>query len=188
MYGVIGERRLWEYELDWLPGYEGSAPVRIGNAAHRQFQLDVYGEVLDALHQARHMGIDEDPNAWAVQQAILEFLESGWKEPDEGIWEVRGGRQDFVHSKVMAWVAFDRAVKGVEEFGLDGPVDRWRAARDEIHARSCAKGFDADRNTFTQFYGSDGARREHADDPAASASSRPTTLASSAPSRPSNAS
>ncbi len=155
MYGVIGERRLWEYEIDWLGGYEHSAPVRIGNAAHRQFQLDVYGEVLDSMHQARHMGIDEDPNAWAVQQALLEFLESGWKEPDEGIWEVRGGRQDFVHSKVMAWVAFDRAVKGVEEFGLDGPIDRWRTCRDDIHAEVCDRGFDTTRNSFTQYYGSD---------------------------------
>ena len=113
MYGTAGERRLDEYEVDWLPGYERSAPVRVGNAAHGQYQLDVYGEVLDSLHQTRLMGIEEDPNVWSVQRAILEFLESGWRDPDEGIWEVRGGRRDFVHSKVMAWVAFDRAVKGV---------------------------------------------------------------------------
>ncbi len=154
MYGPAGERRLSEYEVDWLHGYEGSAPVRIGNAAHEQYQLDVYGEVLDSLHQARHMGIVEDPEAWEVQKAMLDFLESGWKEPDEGIWEVRGPRRDFVHSKVMAWVAFDRAVKGVEEFGLEGPVDRWRACRDDVHREVLDKGFDADRNTFTQSYGS----------------------------------
>jgi GH15 family glucan-1,4-alpha-glucosidase len=154
MYGAAGERRLSEYEVDWLPGYEQSAPVRVGNAAHRQFQLDVYGEVVDSMHQSRHMGIAEEPAAWDVQLAILDFLESGWQDPDEGIWEVRGGRQDFVHSKVMAWVAFDRAVKGVEEFGLEGPVDRWRAYRDEIFAEVCDQGFDTSRNSFTQYYGS----------------------------------
>jgi GH15 family glucan-1,4-alpha-glucosidase len=154
MYGPAGERRLSEYEVDWLPGYEQSAPVRIGNAAHEQYQLDVYGEVLDSLHQARHMAIKEDPEAWMVQRAMLDFLESGWKDPDEGLWEVRGERQDFVHSKVMAWVAFDRAVKGVEEFGLEGPVDRWRACRDEVHREVLDQGFDAERNTFTQYYGS----------------------------------
>jgi len=154
MYGPTGERRLSEYEVDWLSGYEGSAPVRVGNAAHRQFQLDVYGEVLDSMHQARHMGISEEPTAWSLQRTVLDFLESGWREPDEGIWEIRGPRRDFVHSKVMAWVAFDRAVKGVEEFGLDGPVDRWRACRDEVHRQVLEHGFDADRNTFTQSYGS----------------------------------
>jgi GH15 family glucan-1,4-alpha-glucosidase len=156
MYGPAGERRLSEFEVDWLPGYEHSAPVRIGNAAHQQYQLDVYGEVLDSLHQARHMGIQEDPEAWSVQRAILDFLESGWKDPDEGLWEVRGERQDFVHSKVMAWVAFDRAVKGIEEFGLEGPLDRWRACRDEVHREVLEQGFDAERNTFTQYYGSKG--------------------------------
>jgi GH15 family glucan-1,4-alpha-glucosidase len=154
MYGPAGERRLDEYVVDWLPGYEASAPVRVGNAASRQYQLDVYGEVLDSLHQSRHMGVAEDPNVWELQLAILEFLEGGWEEPDEGIWEVRGGRRDFTHSKVMAWVAFDRAVKGVEEFGLEGPVDRWRQCRDDVHREVCEKGFDADRNAFTQYYGS----------------------------------
>jgi GH15 family glucan-1,4-alpha-glucosidase len=154
MYGALGERRLTEYELPWLPGYEASAPVRVGNAAHEQYQLDVYGEVLDALHQTRRCGIEEEPEAWAVQRAVLDFLEGGWREPDEGIWEVRGPRRDFTHSKVMAWVAFDRAVKAVEEYGLDGPADRWRACRDEVHKEVCEKGFDADRNTFTQYYGS----------------------------------
>jgi GH15 family glucan-1,4-alpha-glucosidase len=154
MYGAAGERRLDEYEVDWLPGYEKSAPVRVGNAAHGQFQLDVYGEVLDSLHQMRCLGVEEDPNAWALQTAILEFLESSWDDPDEGIWEVRGGRRDFVHSKVMAWVAFDRAVRGIEMFGLDGPTDRWRACRDEVHREVLERGFDAERGTFTQSYGS----------------------------------
>ncbi len=154
MYGAAGERRLDEYEVDWLAGYEGSAPVRVGNAAHRQFQLDVYGEVLDALHQMRCLGVEEDPNAWDLQTAILGFLESAWQEPDEGIWEVRSGRRDFVHSKVMAWVGFDRAVRAVEGFGLSGPADRWRAARDEVHREVLERGFDAERNTFTQSYDS----------------------------------
>jgi GH15 family glucan-1,4-alpha-glucosidase len=154
MYGPAGERRLSEYELDWLPGYEGSAPVRVGNAAHQQYQLDVYGEVVDSMHQSRDMGIGEDPAAWELQQAILDYLESGWSDPDDGIWEVRSGRKDFVHSKVMAWVAFDRAVKGVEEYGLDGPIDRWRAFRDEIKREVCDQGFDPGRNSFTQYYGS----------------------------------
>ena len=154
MYGPAGERRLTEYEVDWLPGYEGSRPVRIGNAASQQFQLDVYGEVFDSLHHTRQIEVQEDPNAWALQLAILEYLEGAWRDPDEGIWEVRGGRHDFTHSKVMAWVAFDRAVQAVERFGLDGPVDRWRAAADEVHREVCERGFDAERNTFTQSYGS----------------------------------
>ena len=128
MYGAAGERRLTEFEVDWLPGYEGSAPVRIGNAAYSQFQLDVYGEVLDALHQARHIGHRRGPERVGARSVRCSTSSSpAWKEPDEGIWEVRGPRRDFTHSKVMAWVAFDRAVKAVEEFGLEGPVDRWRA-------------------------------------------------------------
>jgi len=154
MYGCAGERRLTELELLWLPGYEGSSPVRVGNAASEQFQLDVYGEVMDALTQARDAGIPPDDHAWAIQRVLLAELASAWREPDEGIWEVRGPRRHFVHSKVMAWVAFDRAVRSVEEHGLDGPVDAWRAARDEIHAEVCERGFDAQRNTFTQSYGS----------------------------------
>jgi GH15 family glucan-1,4-alpha-glucosidase len=154
MYGAAGERRLAEYEVDWLAGYEQSTPVRVGNAASTQFQLDVYGEVFDALHQTREMDVPEDENAWSLQRAILDFLEGAWRQPDEGIWEVRGGRRDFTHSKVMAWVAFDRAVKGVEQFGLDGDVDTWRQCRDEVHREVCERGFDADRNTFTQSYGS----------------------------------
>lgn len=154
MYGPAGERRLTEWEVPWLPGYEGSAPVRVGNAAVGQFQLDVYGEVLDALHQARNAGIDVDRNAWAVQKKIVEFLETAWAKPDEGIWEVRGPRRHFTHSKVMAWVAFDRAVNTIERYGLPGPVVRWRAMRDEIHREILAKAWDDTRKTFTQSYGS----------------------------------
>ena len=154
MYGPAGERRLTELELDWLPGYEGSAPVRLGNAASRQFQLDVFGELMDALAQARDAGLHADPAAWRLQTALLGYLETVWEEPDEGIWEVRGGRRHFVHSKVMAWVAFDRAVHAVERHGHDGPVDRWRALRDAVHREVCECGYDAERNTFTQSYGS----------------------------------
>jgi GH15 family glucan-1,4-alpha-glucosidase len=154
MYGVAGERRLSELELDWLPGYEGSTPVRIGNGASTQYQLDVYGELMDALHQSRRAGLPTHPTAWHVQRVLLDFLESGWREPDDGIWEVRGPRRHFTHSKVMAWVALDRAVKGVEQFGLAGPVGRWRGLRDEIHAEVCRQGYDPERNTFTQYYGS----------------------------------
>jgi GH15 family glucan-1,4-alpha-glucosidase len=154
MYGLAGERRLTELELSWLPGYEGAAPVRIGNGAWGQHQLDVYGEVMDSLHQARRFGLDGGGDAWRVQHAIMEFLESDWREPDEGIWEVRGPRRHFTHSKVMAWVAFDRAVKAVEQFGLDGPVERWRALRDEVHAEVCREGFDPDLGAFVQSYGS----------------------------------
>ena len=154
MYGCAGERRLPELELTWLPGYESSVPVRVGNEAVNQFQLDVYGEVMDALHQARRVGIPADEQSWDLQCALMDFLESRWREPDEGIWEVRGPRRDFTHSKVMAWVAADRAVTAVERFGNDGPLDRWRALRDEIHADVCEKGWDADRETFTQYYGS----------------------------------
>ncbi|MGH7843756.1 MAG: glycoside hydrolase family 15 protein [Candidatus Binatia bacterium] len=152
MYGLAGERRLTEFELDWLPGYEGSSPVRIGNAAWQQFQLDVYGELMDAMHLARRTGLDPDENAWRVERALTEFLESAWTEPDEGIWEVRGPRRHFTHSKVMAWVAVDRMVKGVERFGLEGPVERWRKLRAAIHEEVCRRGFDRDRNTFVQYY------------------------------------
>ena len=155
MYGPAGERRLTELELPWLPGYEGSRPVRVGNAAVEQFQLDVYGEVMDALYLARRGGADEDEASWALQQALMGFLESAWHEPDEGIWEVRGPRRHFTHSKVMAWVAVDRAVKGIELSGLDGPLDRWRALRTEIHEEACREGYNADRGAFTQHYGSD---------------------------------
>jgi len=152
MYGPAGERRLPELTLDWLPGYEGSAPVRIGNAASRQFQLDVYGELMDCLHQTRRAGVDNDPGVWALQQTLMDFLEGHWQDADEGIWEVRGPRRRFTHSKVMAWVAADRAVKAVEQFGLDGPVDRWRELRTEIHDEVCTRGYDAGRGSFTQSY------------------------------------
>jgi GH15 family glucan-1,4-alpha-glucosidase len=154
MYGVAGERRLPELELPWLAGFEGSRPVRIGNAAHRQLQLDEYGEVLDALFQARERGLDDDEDAWALQRALLGWLEDGWRQPDSGIWEVRGPAQHFTHSKVMAWVAVDRGVRTVEQHGLAGPVDRWRALRDEIHAEICERGFDPELGSFVQSYGS----------------------------------
>jgi GH15 family glucan-1,4-alpha-glucosidase len=152
MYGVAGERRLPELTLDWLPGYEGSSPVRIGNAASQQFQLDVYGEVLDALHQGRVRDLEVSMEAWALQRQLLRYLEHAWKEPDEGIWEVRGPRRHFTHSKVMAWVAFDRGVQAVERFGRHGPVERWRRIRSEIHAEVCDLGFDVELNSFTQSY------------------------------------
>jgi GH15 family glucan-1,4-alpha-glucosidase len=154
MYGVEGTRRLPELELPWLPGYEDSRPVRTGNAAVNQLQLDVYGEVMDALHLSRRVGIEPDAASWALQKALVRFLESAWCQPDEGIWEVRGPRRHFTHSKVMAWVAFDRAVKAVERYGLEGPVDRWRQLRAEVHREVCQRGFDAGRNTFTQYFGS----------------------------------
>jgi GH15 family glucan-1,4-alpha-glucosidase len=154
MYGPAGERRLTELELGWLPGYEGSKPVRIGNAASGQFQLDVYGEMMDALHQTRRHGILPDPSAWDLEQVLVEYLESAWRQPDDGIWEVRGPRRHFTHSKVMAWVAFDRAVHAIERYHLPGPADRWRAMRDEVHDEVCAKGYDAERGTFVQYYGS----------------------------------
>jgi GH15 family glucan-1,4-alpha-glucosidase len=152
LYGVTGLRRLDEYEISWLPGYQGASPVRVGNAASRQFQLDVYGEVMDTLHIARMHGLDPEPAAWHVQVAMLEFLETNWRLPDEGIWEVRGPRQHFTHSKVMAWVAFDRAIKDAEQDGLEAPIARWRNARDAIHAEVCEKGFDKERNCFVQSY------------------------------------
>jgi GH15 family glucan-1,4-alpha-glucosidase len=155
LYGPAGERRIEEYVVDWLPGYEGSRPVRVGNAAAGQFQLDVYGEVLDLLHQCRVSGMEAKDPSWGLEQALVEFLCKGaWREPDDGIWEVRGPRRQFVHSKVMAWVALDRAVADVERFGLDGPVETWRRVREEIHAEVLQRGFDAERQTFTQYYGS----------------------------------
>jgi GH15 family glucan-1,4-alpha-glucosidase len=154
MYSIRGERHLTELEIEWLPGYEGSRPVRVGNAAFKQYQLDVYGEVMDMLHLTRRLDLPPSEDAWRVQRALMRFLEKGWREPDEGIWEVRGPRRHFTHSKVMAWVAFDRAVAGVEKFGLDGPVEQWRAIRAEIRAEIFAKGFRSDLNSFVQFYGS----------------------------------
>jgi GH15 family glucan-1,4-alpha-glucosidase len=155
LYGVGGQRRIAESELDWLPGYAGSKPVRVGNAAHEQFQLDVYGEVMDALHQARVNGLDPDDHAWSLQRNIMEFLEGAWDQPDEGIWEVRGPRRHFTHSKVLAWVAFDRAVQSVERWDLRGPLDRWRQLRAEIHEEVCREAFNVELGSFTQAYGSD---------------------------------
>ena len=155
MYGPSGERRLTELELPWLPGYEASAPVRIGNAATTQLQLDVYGEVMDTFHVARHHGLASEDTGWALQVAILKSLESLWTEPDDGIWEIRGPRRHFTHSKVMAWVAFDRGVKAVEQFDLRGPVDGWRTVRDRLHAEICNRGFNATKQAFTQYYESD---------------------------------
>ncbi len=152
-YGVCGERRLTEITLDWLGGYEKSLPVRIGNAAYRQFQLDVYGELIDAMFQCRSHGLDPHQTAWQLELALLKFLERSWQEPDEGIWEMRGPRQHFTHSKVMAWVALDRAIKSVERIGLDGPVERWRDVRRKIHDDVCNLGYNQHRNTFVQQYG-----------------------------------
>jgi GH15 family glucan-1,4-alpha-glucosidase len=154
MYGVAGERRLDEWEIPWLPGYEGAAPVRIGNAASGQVQLDVYGEVMDALYFGRQKGLTADADMWGVQRAMIEHLQQIWDQPDDGIWEVRGGRQHFTHSKVMAWVAIDRAIRTAEEFNLEAPFEEWRALRDTIHAQVCAYGFNKERNSFVQHYGS----------------------------------
>jgi GH15 family glucan-1,4-alpha-glucosidase len=154
MYGVAGERRLPESILEWLEGYAGSAPVRTGNAAVEQLQLDVYGEVMDAMHHARRAGMDGDGFSWALQSAMLKYLETAWTQADEGLWEVRGPRQHFTHSKVMAWVAFDRAVKNIEMFKLRGPLEHWRKLRAQIHAEICKNAYDSQRNTFTQAFGS----------------------------------
>ena len=154
LYGVDGQRRLPETEIDWLPGYDGAAPVRTGNAAIDQFQLDVYGEVMDMLHLARSVGLKPEPHVWQIQKALVDFVASHWREPDEGIWEIRGPRRHFTHSKVMAWVALDRAVKAVERFGLKGPVEEWRRLRDEIHEQVCTSGYDVQRGCFVQHYGS----------------------------------
>ncbi len=152
LYGVTGVRRLDEIELPWLPGYKKSSPVRIGNAAATQFQLDVYGEVMDSLHLARAADMEPHPEAWNVQMALLEFLESHWEDPDEGLWEIRGPRRHFTHSKIMAWVAFDRAIKDAEKEGLEAPLDRWRRLRDRIHKQVCKQGFNRASNSFVQSY------------------------------------
>ncbi|WP_448207097.1 glycoside hydrolase family 15 protein [Azospirillum sp. sgz302134] len=153
MYGLAGERRLMEWEADWLPGYEGASPVRVGNAASGQLQLDVYGEVMDTLHQARQGGLGNNHAGWQLQRALVQHLEAIWNQPDEGIWETRGGRRHFTFSKIMAWAAIDRAVKSVEQFGMDGPVERWKALRRHIHQDVCANGYDSDVGGFVQFYG-----------------------------------
>src|SRR5690348_7135150 len=154
MYGIGGERRLTEWEVPWLPGYENSAPVRIGNAAHTQLQLDVFGEIMDVHHQARRGGLTTNESGWDAQIAFLGHLDDVWKEPDQGIWEMRGPAQHFTYSKVMAWVAYDRAIKSAETFGLPGPVDEWRKTRDVICDEVCEHGYDEELGTFTQAYGS----------------------------------
>ena len=155
MYGVAGERRLQEFELTHLSGYENSRPVRIGNAASEQFQLDVYGEVMDALHLARTVGIRSGEASWGLQRHLVDFVAAHWKQPDEGLWEIRGPRRHFTHSKVMAWVAIDRAVKAIEQFGLEGDLAGWKALREQIHQEVCAKGYNPKRQAFTQYYGAD---------------------------------
>ena len=154
MYGIGGERRLTEFELDQLPGYEGSKPVRVGNAASEQFQLDVYGEVIGVAYRAGELLGSLEERLWPRWRTLIEYVESIWREPDDGIWESRGPRRHYTYSKVMAWVVFDRAVRLVDRFGLDAPLERWKQVRDEIHREVCERGYDADRRTFTQYYGS----------------------------------
>jgi GH15 family glucan-1,4-alpha-glucosidase len=154
MYGIMGQRRLLEWEADWLPGYEGAQPVRIGNAAHAQLQLDVYGELIDAFYQSRLAELKLDAGSWALGRAVLAHVEEVWNQPDHGIWEKRGDRKHYVFSKVMTWVAFDRAIKGTEKFGFDAPLDRWRTLRDEICRDVCENGFDPEQNAFIESYGS----------------------------------
>jgi len=154
MYGMRGERRLTEWEVPWLPGYENSKPVRIGNAAHRQLQIDIFGEVMDALHQARQGGLGSNEVGWGMQREFLLHLANIWHEPDEGLWEVRSGREHFTHSKAMAWLAFDRAIRSAERFNLPGPVEEWRKIRKRIHTDVCSRGFDSELGSFVRAYGS----------------------------------
>lgn len=153
IYGIAGERQLQEYEIPWLPGYENSKPVRVGNHAYGQLQLDVFGELMDAMHECRRLGLD-NLDSWRLESSLLGYLEDHWQEPDSGIWEVRGPSRQFTHSKVMAWVAFDRGIKAIEQFGREGPLERWRAVRQAIHDDVCARGYSAEKGAFTQFYGS----------------------------------
>jgi GH15 family glucan-1,4-alpha-glucosidase len=154
MYGIMGQRRLLEWEADWLPGYEGSRPVRIGNAAFAQLQLDVYGELIDAFHQSRMAQLKLDKETWALELAVLQHVEKVWDQPDHGIWERRGQARHYVSSKMMTWVAVDRAIKSAERFGFEAPLDRWRVLREEICRDVCENGFDAELNTFVESYGS----------------------------------
>jgi GH15 family glucan-1,4-alpha-glucosidase len=154
MYGIMGQRRLLEWEADWLPGYEGAQPVRVGNAAHAQLQLDVYGELIDAFHQSRMASLQLDKDTWALERAVLEHLAEVWDQPDHGIWERRGERKHYVSSKVMTWVAFDRAIKSAEKFGFEAPLERWRTLREAIHRDVCEQGFDRTLNSFVESYGS----------------------------------
>jgi len=155
MYGIMGQRRLTEWQAEWLPGYEGAQPVRIGNAAHAQLQLDVYGELMDAFHQARMTKLKLEDGTWAIERAVLDHLTDVWDQPDHGIWERRGGGRHYVFSKIMTWVAFDRAIKSAEKFGFDAPLERWCRLRDTIHDDVCAKGYDAAQNSFVESYGSE---------------------------------
>ena len=155
MYGIAGERRLAEWEVSALPGYQGASPVRIGNAASEQLQLDVFGEVMEALHQARDGGLAGAPQSWALQCSIIQHLGNIWQQPDEGIWETRGGRKHFTYSKVMTWVAFDRMIKDAEEHGLEGPVEKWKVTRDAIRDMILDKGFHVGKNSFTQHFDTD---------------------------------
>ena len=154
MYGIMGQRRLSEWEVGWLAGYESAQPVRVGNAAHAQLQLDVYGELIDAFHQARMAELKLDDETWALERAVIEHLAEIWDQPDHGIWERRGEGKRYVSSKVMTWVAFDRGIKSAERFGLDAPLDRWRRLRDEICRDVCENGFDSRQNAFVESYGS----------------------------------
>jgi len=155
MYGLDGRRRLPEFEVPWLRGYEGASPVRVGNAAAEQFQLDVFGELAATMYECMRAGLEPSKQGWSLGLALREALETLWRRPDDGIWEVRGPRRHFTHSKVMSWVAFDRGVRAIEEFHLEGPVDKWRAIRDEIHAEVCREGYNPERGSFVQSYGSD---------------------------------
>ena len=155
MYGIAGERRLAEWEVPWLPGYQGASPVRVGNAASEQLQIDIFGELIEALHLARDGGLADPPTAWQMQCNIVDHLAEIWQQPDEGIWETRGGRQQFVYSKVSAWVAFDRMIHDATKHGLDGPIERWTAIRDQIHSEVCKKGFNKAKNSFVQHYETD---------------------------------
>jgi GH15 family glucan-1,4-alpha-glucosidase len=154
MYGIKGQRRLLEWEADWLPGYEGALPVRVGNAAHAQLQLDVYGELIDAFHQSRVAKLELDEGSWALECSVLEHLAEVWDKPDHGIWERRGDGRHYVSSKVMTWVAFDRGIKSAEQFGFKAPLEKWRSLRDAIHRDVCDRGFDRELNSFVESYGS----------------------------------
>jgi GH15 family glucan-1,4-alpha-glucosidase len=154
MYGIGGERRLTEWTASWLPGYENSAPVRIGNAAHGQLQLDVFGEIMDTYHQARRGGLTTNDSGWDIQLAFADHLKNVWREPDQGIWEMRGPPQHFTYSKVMAWVAYDRAIKSAETFGLEAPLDEWRTLREQIFDEVCEHGYHKELGTFVQAFGS----------------------------------
>jgi GH15 family glucan-1,4-alpha-glucosidase len=153
MYGIMGQRRLLEWQAHWLPGYQGAQPVRIGNAAHAQLQLDVYGELIDVFHQSRMADLNLDDGTWALECGVLEHLATIWDQPDSGIWERRGPGKHYVSSKVMTWVAFDRGIKSAERFGLKAPLDRWKALRETIHRDVCDKGFDREQNAFVESYG-----------------------------------